>query len=246
MEQTHQLIGELAAVIDSAGSRQDGYRQAAREVAGDATALERMLDTVASDRALAGRIAADSTWHPNGFAKLNLHRHDAPHFRLRLHVWPGEDLAPTEPECSNIHNHRWDFASVVLAGGIHIDEYEETSDFDDPKTVPCRRYSYESAEGSPFGRLHAHGTAALRLIGRYDYEPADTHACATTTLHTVVPFDWRFTATLVVQGPDQSDAALVYQRLHRQAVEDTGLRLTTYEVTRLADMTLTEMAAARV
>ncbi len=246
MEQTHQLIGELAAVIGGAARDRDGYRQAARVVADDSTGLERLLDTVASDRSLARRIADDSYWHPNGFAKLNLHRHHAPQFRLRLHVWPGEDLSPTEPECSNIHNHRWDFSSVVLAGGIHIDEYEETSDFDDPKTVPCRRYSYEAAEGSLFGSLHPHGTTALRLIGRYDYGPADTHSCVPTTLHTVVPFDWRFTTTLVVQGPDQRDAALVYQRLHRQPVEDTGLRLTTYEVMRLADMTLTEMAAARV
>lgn len=54
--------------------------------------------------------------HPNGFIKIQLFsRRDLG--AVRLHVWP-----PLSDE-GHLHNHRWDFSSVILSGCLHTEEF---------------------------------------------------------------------------------------------------------------------------
>ena len=242
--EVHQLIAELAAKVDGAGCDVERLGRAARVVAQDDGPLRALLRSLASDSRRAGEIAAASYWHPNGFAKLVVHSHREPEFHLRLHVWPNG--SPDRPmfETANIHNHRWAFASVVVAGGLHVEYFEETREFDvdDPKVLPCTRYRYALAPPAPYGRLEPEGTTTLLAVGGNSYGWPERHSCSASDLHIVAPFVEEFTATLLVQGPVRTDHALVYQPLGRKPLVFTGRPVTPGEVTALIARTVEEMA----
>ena len=240
----HQLIAGLADVVGTGAAETDGLAEAARAVVAHAQPLRDFLSSVITDRTLATRIAGESYWHGNGFAKLILHRHVEPAFHLRLHVWPVG--GPDRPmfETGNIHNHRWAFASVVLAGGLHVEDFERTPEFDpdDEKVLLCRRYGYTTDPGSLFGRLRPEGTAALLSVGGNSYGWPERHYGDDERLHFVMPFVGEFTATLVVHGSFRTDKAVVYQPLGRTPLADTGRPLTVDDVIRLVGDTVDNMA----
>lgn len=242
--EVHQLIAELAETVGTAGSDLDGLGRAARVIALDDEALRALLRSIASDPRRAAGVAAASYWHPNGFAKLVLHSHHDPEFHVRLHVWPDGGPDRSMFDTANIHNHRWRFASVVLAGGLHVEYFEETREFDvdEEKVLPCTRYSYALAPGAPFGRLQAEGTATLLSVGGNSYGWPERHYGDDKELHIVTPFVGEFTATLLVQGPVRTDHALVYQPLGRRPLVDTGRAVTPAEVAGLVAQTLAEMS----
>lgn len=242
--EVHQLIAELAAEVGTAGPEVEGLRRAAKVVAANDEPVRAMLRAIATDPRQAAAIAADSYWHPNGFAKLVLQGHADPEFHLRLHVWPNG--SPNRPmfEIANIHNHRWPFASVVLAGGLHVEYFEETREFDidDPKVLPATRYSYAQAPGAPYGRLQMEGTVTLLAVGGNSYGWPERHSCEARELHLVTPFIDEFTATLLVQGETCNDSALVYQPLGRKPLVLSTRPVTPDEVVELAGRTVDEMA----
>jgi hypothetical protein len=96
--------------------------------------VERILD----DRGAVQRIAEASYRHDNGFTKVVLgHRKTA---RVRFHVW-----STTQTSESNVHNHRWDFASMVLAGSLRMEYYELVEGDVDPSdldTVELEAFRY--------------------------------------------------------------------------------------------------------
>jgi hypothetical protein len=239
----HRLSEELAALIEDESTDLHGLRRAAEQVCEDEKALRRALEGLAFDNALAEAVAADSYWHSNGFAKLNLVRHAEPTFRLRLHVWPTGGESGPAFQHTNIHTHRWEFASLVLAGGVHIEEFAETDDYADATSLVCDRYRYLTPGGSVFGHLRPEGTAVLTSLGYKVHRAGAVHDCDIERLHIVAPLDGEFTATLVVQGPAALETALVYQRRGREPAVDTGLPLTADEVRSLAVQTLDHMAA---
>ena len=77
-----------------------------------------------SDGALWRRIVDRAYCHANGFAKFVLYNPAWVPSRLRLHVWTGEDTQRRLQEDQNVHGHRWNFGSAVIAGpGLHIEEF---------------------------------------------------------------------------------------------------------------------------
>jgi hypothetical protein len=76
--------------------------------------LESVLDTPAQLAELASR----SYQHDNGFTKLVLVKAQSDRGALRAHIWPNA----LEDE-GNVHNHCWDFTSVVLAGALRFEEF---------------------------------------------------------------------------------------------------------------------------
>lgn len=70
------------------------------------------------NRETISEVSSRSLIHANGFQKIVLGR--TPEGQLRLHYWPAG--RPTRLE--NPHNHRWDFASVILFGSYDAVLYE--------------------------------------------------------------------------------------------------------------------------
>lgn len=57
-------------------------------------------------------LSANSHFHDNGFMKLTLFDTADRSFRIRLHIWN------TDVKEFNIHDHRYDFCSLIISGAI--------------------------------------------------------------------------------------------------------------------------------
>lgn len=244
----HRLIGELAAVTGSADVDVERLHQAAALLRDDGEGLRDLLGAIVHDPGRAEAVAARSYWHANDFAKLVLHDNDDPPFHLRLHVWPGEGEHPTAPRSvgySNIHSHRWEFASVILAGALHAELFEEV-DVLEPKSFACDKFEYRSAEEpAAAAALESAGQCALRSTGATSYAVGDIHCCDVETVHSAEPVDRALTATIFVQGPTRTHSALVYQEVGRAALQDTGAMISPAEVVELVSATLAAMPPVR-
>src|SRR5580692_3858865 len=84
------------------------------------TPLAALLELIRRDRSSLAELASCSYRHRNGFDKIVLGSAGSRGMKLVLHVWPLSDL----PYHDHIHSHRWDFASVVLAGTLQLDMYQ--------------------------------------------------------------------------------------------------------------------------
>jgi hypothetical protein len=231
----HQLNDELVAALGAAGPDHERLRRAAGLLRGDPDGLHRLLGLVAGDTARAAQVARDSYWHANGFAKLTLQRSTDPAFKLRLHIWTRGEATPTPTVGGgNTHTHRWAFSSVVLCGGLDVQEFEEVDDPADPKTVVCHKLAYDSPDVDLAGTLRPVGRCLLRQTGSAVYGAGDLHGGRLETIHRVAPKGGQLAATLFLQGPNQSDTAWVYEEPGHTAVKDTGTAIEPAEVTALA------------
>lgn len=133
-------------------------------------------------------VASRSYAHPNGFRKLVIALAEDG-TKLRLHHWPQGDV-----ETSNAHNHRWAFASAIVAGRVRsallaIGEKGET----------VERYRFEPSH--PGGRytLSPAGTGALSTTSVAEFGPGSTYALSAEQLHRVRADP--NTLSLVLSGP---------------------------------------------
>jgi hypothetical protein len=167
--------------------------------------IARVLDPDGPDpRALAG-----SYLHPNGFEKLVLHRAPSGH-KIVLHAWwpdrPGAPAAST-----NLHDHRWHFATAVLAGGYRFSEFREA-----PLTVSTGQAVFKHVYESPAGA----GRYLLRFDGRCRLEPTrhrrlDEGSVYLLPCDVIHDIDTRVsepTVTLFVQGPPVQPSTRVFSR----------------------------------
>src|SRR4051794_7248927 len=83
--------------------------------------LSRLFEELNSDPGLREAIDASGQFHDNGFQKLVLYASEATELKLVLHFWPPDD---SRTDDDNIHNHRWDFSSVVLMGHLRSEVFQ--------------------------------------------------------------------------------------------------------------------------
>ena len=126
-----------------------------------------------------------------------------------------------------MHGHRWAFGSVLLTGAFDVQQFAETSALD-AKGIPCQRFSYVTPAGATTGDLVAHGAVALHCIAEYAYEAPDPHHCLVDTIHKVTPGGSGPTATFLVQGPVETDTALVYTPADRDMATPSSNRTALY------------------
>lgn len=122
------------------------------------------------------QVSRRSYLHGNGFYKIVLEDNDL--FRLRLHIWqPG---ARAE---ENIHDHRWHFASTVLAGTLETEIWEDGlpghgEDFDE--------YLYLSRSADAEARNVYMGKARVALKQRIINVPGDAYCMLSSVMHRIV------------------------------------------------------------
>lgn len=98
-----------------------------------------MLREITSSRDRLTQIAANSERHPLGFKKIPLI--SKPAYQLRINLWEG----PTGLE--DVHPHEFDFASVVIVGGIATRVYDFPSE--KPvfyRSIPIARAALKSSD----------------------------------------------------------------------------------------------------
>ncbi len=161
---------------------------------------------------------AQSSIHPNGFAKIVVCSGGG--YSVRLHVWKkrsGLWVADTQP-----HGHRWVFTSWIVVGTLREVVFTRYAR-DSATGIPYDRYAYSRKGSHP--ELVFQGPAIL-----YEQEPIDriageVYGRAQDVLHTATPVGDDLVASLVLQGPHHPAPTPVYvptgQEPHRDE-EDLG------------------------
>ena len=215
------LIKSLREGIDQANVDVHGLEQAAKTIAASPQRVHAMLTGLVSDESCLSMVASNAYQHPNGFAKFVLHNSADSLVRLRLHVWTGDASQRIKQDEQNIHGHRWNFASAVIAGQrLRIDEYIPVESggmsYLSYRYIPQHRtLAVEDGDAElPVDRseLEAAGCARLDHSVGYSLGAGDSYSCDISKLHTVRTGHDGLVATLVVQGPALLTDAPVYRR----------------------------------
>jgi hypothetical protein len=147
------------------------------------------ISTDVGNRHLVDAMCADSYIHANGFYKISFpYSQDSP-VRVRLHIWPGDDLMDNEPDA---HNHKWSFVSKVLAGKLTHDVLHVS-----PGSGEYHHYEYKRV-GRGHQYIHS-GIAELELRRVEDAPGGIVYSMDARTVHRVRPEECGYTATLVVE-----------------------------------------------
>jgi hypothetical protein len=140
------------------------------------------------------KVARDSYRHDNGFWKVVLAETEA--YKLRVHLWLNKDRTFTgEP---NIHNHRWNFSSMLLRGGYVQEKFAVCSG---EEGISVHRWRYRPSLDGIAGETIEDGVACLRRISQRDCFAGDGVLLGADELHRVVPIDNAMPISVVAVGP---------------------------------------------
>lgn len=192
------LFGGVVRAVSDFYSLANADTVAATEVLASALpdtghVTEFLRDAVALHRSGAALDHGSSHIHRNGFTKVSLIRDQDSGWNLRLHVWwePARD--------AQVHDHRWDLASLVLAGSLRAVNYR--ADQGDDYTIA--RYSDAGAGGRK--SVEPSGSCTLRPIASYRLSAGDRHSLLYSEPHVLDHAEARPAATLVLTGPARRD-----------------------------------------
>jgi hypothetical protein len=174
-----------------------------------------LLAQIISDRVQLAEVAGRSFWHPNGFAKMVLL--SRPLYKIRLHIWPNNPGSRVGTQ-ENIHNHRWDFSTVLLAGGYCHQEFRPAVNGEN-----FHAYVYHSAGNSGFYSLDPVGTQALRCVFNVHLSQGSRYTISSEVLHRVVPDPGQPTVSLILEGPHQLSSVQVFAREEVRQAASTSL-----------------------
>ncbi|TDC68308.1 hypothetical protein E1200_12095 [Actinomadura sp. GC306] len=144
-------------------------------------------------------VHAGSYRHPNGFDKIVLFADRE--YQLRLHVWR-ENARETAVE--NIHNHRWDFSSVIVLGGYRFQEF-----IPDPAGRRFHAYGYTSERGAAAYSLKPLGQRGLTRSFDARLCAGTSYTLTSDVFHRVSNTPGQFTVSLVLQGPHRPDSSVL-------------------------------------
>jgi hypothetical protein len=161
-----------------------------------------ILTELLNSEARLGDIARRSFWHDNGFAKIVLLSHAA--YKLRLHVWQNAEGSPTAPR-GNVHNHRWDFSTVLLAGSYRHQEFRQSTD---GEKFFAYKYCTLGAPGS-YSLVPA-GSQTLQCVFDAHLAQGSGFTISSDVLHRVIPDGGEPTVSLVLEGPHHPSTSDVF------------------------------------
>ena len=197
--------------------------------------LPNLLQELLADQDYLTVISRRSYQHDNGFDRIELFSNDNPEYGLRLHLWPGN----LQQQKERVHGHPWNFASTVIAGQMHIEQFIETN-FGDPVDV----YEYE--------RPLVPGQYDLKFVGQSRIQriltasiPAGTRYSAHyKLLHRVWAEPGCDTVTLMLHGagiayPSKVFGTRVVGRTEKHAQPQFGLRVLTARLQHILSLTAT-------
>jgi hypothetical protein len=171
-------------------------------------AIARLLETLLADGAALEQIAARSYLHVNGFDKLVLHSAGAPEWELRLHVWWAEATSTEEHGGAfRSHNHRWDYSSYLIDGGLSIRHFEVT-EVASGQELFLYRY-LPPGRGTEYS-MQPLGKGRLSCVFEGFLRAGDHYSLSHQVQHTVRALAGRITASLVLRGPAVRPDTLVF------------------------------------
>jgi mannose-6-phosphate isomerase-like protein (cupin superfamily) len=162
--------------------------------------LRLLISQLLCDGPALARVQAWSYYHHNGFRKLVLLQNAA--FKLRLHLWE----VRSERHHENIHDHRWNFASALLAGRFQTVIWEE--DAEGPEVRLDCTYT-PAREGSVYS-VRENGQVRLRPQRTHTLQKGDIYYMPASTLHQVTDLGEGVTRTLMLTATPVLDDCKLY------------------------------------
>ncbi len=137
-----------------------------------------------------GEPKAGSYVHDNGFRKIVLATGDGEAAKLTIHHWASDGCRPR----GNVHNHRWDFVSVIACGRLVSVDWR-----DDPGGELFKRYRYQSPGVGTDYALVEDGAARIKAASEIEWPTGSAYFQPHSVLHQA----WGDpgTVTVVAQGP---------------------------------------------
>lgn len=182
----------LLTSIDEIRADEPGFVSLLKEFA-QPVSLCSYLGELRADGARLAEVAARSFPHPLGFDKIVLETHETG-VKLRLHVWTNTPSVNIPPD---IHDHFWNYTSVVIAGALATTEYEIG-----PRQAEGASYFHYRIHPLPDGghRQEYVGTQFLRALSHGVLRVRSVSSQQSTTIHYVRPAIEGLCATVVLQG----------------------------------------------
>jgi hypothetical protein len=177
--------------------------------------LASVLQLIQQDRSSLAELASCSYRHRNGFDKIVLASAGRAGLKLVLHVWPRQAL----PAEDHVHNHRWDFSSVVLAGFLQVDIYGP-----DHAGAPYSIMRYRSLPGPGNCELEPDGTMTVSVHASVTMAVGSSYTWSADMLHRAYGVPDQMTATLIVQGPALHSETSVLVPVQRAGGERPGVQ----------------------
>lgn len=186
-------MSALVARLSDAGTERD-----LGDILHSGVATGAWLDVIGSvleSPQLIRQVATRSYYHANGFLKIVVAEAEGG-ARLRLHWWQRDDAGDAA-----IHDHAWDLASLILAGGFTAERYNMTRGAG----------SYQERE---IGTLQSPGvrelgSASLKLYQRSELSAPGEHELDHRTPHRIVEVRTS-TVTLVAQGRHRRPTSSIF------------------------------------
>lgn len=211
-------ISELLSVNDGAGDCAS-LASIIAELSSPDTLRLLLAQLLRSGVALA-EVQANSYYHHNGFRKLVLLQNKA--FKLRLHLWE----ARNESHHENIHDHRWNFASALLAGSFKTMIWEEDAEGSEVR-LDC---TYTPArEGSVYA-VRENGQVRLRPQATHTLRAGDVYYMPASTLHQVTDPGEGATRTLMLTATPVLDSCKLYAEHSIPEADKVNVPFSTAEI----------------
>jgi hypothetical protein len=137
-------------------------------------------------------LASKSYVHENGFYKLTVIDKPNASLRLRIHFWPARGVAPAQIE--NIHNHRFNYYSYILSGGISNRIWKVT-----PEGATYQHYQYRPRMKKQSYVLDYCGESFLHECEERQYYSGDLYCMNAEDLHVASACQYNDVVTLFIE-----------------------------------------------
>lgn len=149
-----------------------------------------LLNLILKDEQTLAEISARSYQHGNGFLKVVLLDRG---YKLRLHIWFAGQVCE-----ENIHDHRWSFSSLILAGVMTSQIWK-----DDQSGQAFSEYEYHAATTQAAPYKTAKGNNNLLLDHVQVNQAGDHYVMPKGKLHRIINPGHQLVATMMCSAPTE-------------------------------------------
>lgn len=171
--------------------------------------LNFLIQVLRSNHLFFEKVKKESYYHENGFHKIVLL--SGTRFKLRLHQFGACEKIPME----NIHDHRWPFASSILAGCLEMDLFQTGKPTAESEMLFHFIYNSDKQTGCYSTTLQ--GQINMAKTETRFYEQGDTYLMLPQELHRIKNKKGEESITLILTGKPKSKLCNLYAR--RQILE---------------------------
>lgn len=157
-----------------------------------AAMIRTLIQQILNDPELLQSVSSRSYQHGNGFLKVVLLDRG---YKLRLHIWFAGQACE-----ENIHDHRWSFASHILAGTLRSEIWRDV-DTCQTSNLLADEYEYHAAQASQTAYKTQKGQCQLALEAEVAYHAGQSYVMPEETLHRIINPGHALVATIMCTAP---------------------------------------------